>query len=181
MATQHPPSGIEHALLGLLLEGPAHAYELHRRVSRPDALGCVWRLKQSHLYALLTTLEEAGYLTATLQPQGGRPPRKLLELTDSGRDAFSRWLESPVHHGRDVRLEFLAKLAFLTHTDPSTFRRVVRLQREASAQWLAQQRAEAAQLAAGPALPWLVARFRVSQLEAIDHWLTDILPAEVTV
>jgi PadR family transcriptional regulator, regulatory protein AphA len=100
------------ALLGLLRAHPCHAYELHHVLQRTEALAIVWHLKQGNLYALLAKLEEAGYVASTLEQHGARPPRKMLRLTERGQEAFVEWLASPVEHGRDFRLEFLAKLYF---------------------------------------------------------------------
>jgi PadR family transcriptional regulator AphA len=69
------PLTIEHALLGLLRRGPMHAYEMHRMLLQSEALGLVWRLKQSQLYALLGRLEEAGYVAGVVEAQPARPPR----------------------------------------------------------------------------------------------------------
>src|SRR5439155_25513658 len=82
-----------------------------------EALGLVWRLKQSQLYALLGRLEEAGYIENTIESQPARPARKIMRLTSSGREAFKRWVASPVEHGRDFRIEFLAKLFFARQED----------------------------------------------------------------
>src|SRR5258706_15088282 len=52
-------TGMEYALLGLIRARPMHAYELSQQLASGEALGRVWRLKQSHLYALLSKLEAA--------------------------------------------------------------------------------------------------------------------------
>ncbi|NJO06579.1 MAG: PadR family transcriptional regulator [Chloroflexaceae bacterium] len=85
-----PPLTIEHALLGLLDEQPLHGYDLYQRLLAPDALGTVWPLKQSQFYALLSKLEQAGYLTITQEQPGGYPPRKMLHLTTQARRRFRR-------------------------------------------------------------------------------------------
>src|SRR5262249_56810551 len=113
MGTSAPSSfGLELALLGLLRARPHHAYELHQELQRNAALGIVWRLKQGHLYALLTRLEEAGYIASTVEMRGTRPPRKMLRLTARGHEAFSQWLQQPVEPGRDLRPEILATPSF---------------------------------------------------------------------
>ncbi len=173
------PLTIEHALLGLLRERPIHAYEIHQILTRPEALGLVWRIKQSLVYAMLDRLEQAGYISASLVPQDSRPPRKLLHLTPSGRAAFERWLTLPVAHGRDFRLEFLAKLYFAREEDPATAARLLMAQRAACQEWLSGLRAQADTLAAERSYDWLVLQFRIGQLEAIVSWL-DTCEATVT-
>jgi PadR family transcriptional regulator AphA len=86
-------------------------------VPRSRPLGHVWRIKQSQLSARLARLEEAGFLASTVETQDTRPPRKVLHLTPVGEAAFKSWLITPVQHGRDFRLDSLAKL-FFANRDP---------------------------------------------------------------
>lgn len=165
------PLTIEHALLGFVQHQPMHAYEIHQMLMRPEALGLVWHLKQSLVYVMLERLEEAGYLSATLEQRGARPPRKRLHLTPSGRAAFERWLVEPVGHGRDLRLEFLAKLYFTSQDDPSVAARLIAGQRAACAAWLADLKAQAATVASLRDYDWLVLQFRIGQIEAAVAWL----------
>jgi hypothetical protein len=79
------PLAMEHALLGFLARRPMHAYEMHQTLMESRELGLIWHLKQSQLYALLTRLEDAGYVTTVTEPQGTRPPRKISRLTDARR------------------------------------------------------------------------------------------------
>lgn len=173
------PLAIEHALLGFLREHPMHAYEIHQTLLRPEALGLVWHLKQSLVYVMLERLEEAGYITSTLEPQNSRPPRKILHLTPSGRAAFDRWLVTPVEHGRDFRLEFLAKLYFANQDDPAVVARLLTAQRAACQEWLGELRAQADAVTGEHHYDWLVVQFRIGQLEAILSWL-DTCEATVT-
>ena len=165
------PLSIEHALLGFLREYPMHAYEIHQTLLRPEALGLVWHLKQSLVYVMLERLEDAGYITSTLEPQNSRPPRKLLHMTPSGRAAFDRWLMLPVEHGRDFRLEFLAKLYFASQDDPAVVTRLLTAQRAACQEWLGELRAQAGASAAEHDYDWLVLQFRIGQIDAILSWL----------
>jgi DNA-binding PadR family transcriptional regulator len=165
------PLATEHALLGLLRQEPMHPYEMHQQLQQAKALGLVWRLKQSHLYALLSRLEEAGYIESTLEVQGSRPPRKIMRLTPSGALAFETWLVTPVEHGRDFRLEFLAKLYFAGQEGPAAIAKLIEAQQQACATWLADLRAQADQLGDRSAYEWLVLQFRIGQIEAIVNWL----------
>jgi len=173
------PLTIEHALLGFLREHPMHAYEIHQTLMRPAALGLVWHLKQSLVYVMLERLEEAGYITTTLEPQQARPPRKLLHLTPSGRSAFARWLVTPVEHGRDFRLEFLAKLYFANQNDSTVVATLLNTQRAACQKWLGDLGAQADLLVGERDYDWLVLQFRIGQIDAILSWL-DTCEATVT-
>src|SRR5579859_3764842 len=137
------PLTIEHALLGFLRQRPMHAYEIHQTLMRAEALGLVWHLKQSLVYVMLERLEAEGYVTSSIEPQGSRPPRKILQLTASGHAAFRRWLLTPVEHGRDFRLEFLAKLYFASQDDPLSAAMLIADQQTACRDWLVDLRGQA--------------------------------------
>jgi DNA-binding PadR family transcriptional regulator len=170
------PLTIEHALLGFLRQQPMHAYEIHQTLLRAEALGLVWHIKQSLVYVMLERLEAEGYVTTSLEPQGSRPPRKILHLTLAGQQAFERWLVAPVAHGRDFRLEFLAKLYFAGHDDPASAAILIAAQMLACQEWLVDLRAQADALEAARGYDWLVMQFRIGQIEAILAWL-DICAA----
>ena len=165
------PLTIEHALLGFLRLRPMHAYEIHQTLLRAEALGLVWHLKQSLVYVMLERLEAEGYVTATLEPQGSRPPRKILHLTAAGRQAFENWLIAPVAHGRDFRLEFLAKLYFASQDQPSTAGILIVQQQAACRAWLNDLRVQAARLEGARPYDWLVLQFRIGQIESTLAWL----------
>ncbi|MCG3207060.1 MAG: hypothetical protein FOGNACKC_00660 [Anaerolineae bacterium] len=162
---------IEYALLGLLYQQPRHGYEIYQELLAEDGLSLVWRLKQSHLYALLAKLEQQNYVTATLEPQDSRPPRKILQLTPAGREAFLSWLRTPVPQGRQMRQEFLAKLYFAHRLEPTTSATLIDKQRDICADWLASLQNQADMLATERPFEWLVYQFRIGQIEAMIHWL----------
>lgn len=166
--------GIEYALLGFVYERPIHGYELYQQLSAPAGLWQVWRLKQSHLYALLARLVEQGYLTATVQVQETRPSRKVYTLSDEGRAAFWRWLHDPVAHGRQMRFEFLAKLYWAQRQAPEVALVLIDKQHEACQSWLAALRLDTDAESGEQGLhyfPYVVQQFRVSQVESFLLWL----------
>ncbi len=175
------PLTIEHALLGFLRQQPMHAYEIHQTLMRNEALGLVWHLKQSLVYVMLERLEAEGYITTSLEPQGSRPPRKILHLTPEGQATFARWLVTPVAHGRDFRLEFLAKLYFASQDDPASAATLIATQQVACRDWLVELRAQAEALSDARDYDWLVLQFRIGQIEAILAWLdicaVNVIPA----
>jgi len=162
---------IEHALLGFLYHQPRHGYEIYQQLRTDDGLGLVWRLKQSQLYALLTKLEQQAYITATLEPQDTRPPRKMLQLTAAGRDAFLNWLRTPVPQGRKIRLEFMAKLYFARRLEPAGAATLIDGQRDICRAWLASLQAQAEALSQERPFEWLVYQFRMGQIKAMINWL----------
>jgi len=97
-------------LLGLLLGKPAHGYDLARRFAAGSALGDVIYLGPSHLYSLLARLERDGFVSGEVQDGGSLPQRRVYRLTDAGREVVERWIEEPVSHPRDMRIDFPLKL-----------------------------------------------------------------------
>lgn len=170
------PLTIEHALLGFLRQQPMHAYEIHQTLMLNEALGLVWHLKQSLVYVMLERLETEGFIKASLEPQGSRPPRKILRLTPAGQAAFGQWLVAPVAHGRDFRIEFLAKLYFASQEASPSAATLIATQQVACRAWLVDLRAQADALADARNYDWLVLQFRIGQIEAILAWL-EICPA----
>ncbi len=162
------PLTIEHALLGFVRQQPAHGYEIHQHMLATEALGLVWNIKQSLLYALLARLEGEGYLAADLELQGGKPPRKVFRLTEGGATVFGEWVTSAVEHGRDFRLEFLAKLYF-AHREGAAATLIAN-QRWRTGTLITRLR-EQAHAAAPDSYDWLVLQFRIGQLEAAYNWL----------
>jgi DNA-binding PadR family transcriptional regulator len=176
------PLSTEFALLGFLRQQPMYGYEIHQQLSRATGLGLVWRLKQSQLYALLAKLEREGYVATTIEYQDARPPRKMFELTESGRQAFQDWVQRPVQQGRKLRLDFLAKLYFAQLEGPEVATRLIEQQRMACRDLLRQQAEETEALRHGQPYDWLVHKFRLGQIEAMLAWLDtcqEALPVTV--
>jgi len=94
----------EHAMLGLVLLGPRHGYEIAAHFGPEGDLGIVCQLPMSLLYAQLKRLESLGYLEGTTEFQANRPPRRVYRLTPEGEAEFWRWLDQPVARIREIRM-----------------------------------------------------------------------------
>jgi DNA-binding PadR family transcriptional regulator len=162
---------IEHTLLGFLRKQPLHAYEMYQQLQVAQTLGLVWHLKQAHLYAMIDRLEAEQLVAAEIVPQEARPAKRLLHLTDAGRAAFAQWLRTPVEHGRDLRIEFLAKLFWAQQDGPAATQQLIDDQRAACEGWLRELQTEAAALDAQQPYAALVLQFRIGQTEAMLRWL----------
>src|SRR5579871_365439 len=99
-----------YVLLGLLLDGPRHGYDLARSFAPSTPLGEVVHLGASHLYALLGRLERDGLVAGQRQDDGVHPPRRVYRVTPSGRAAVLGWVDLPVERPRDLLLDFPLKL-----------------------------------------------------------------------
>lgn len=164
------PLSLEHALLGFLRPRPLHGYEILRRMDDPAGLGLVWTLKPSHLYSLLARLADEGYILSRREQQESRPTRKVFELTRSGEAMYWDWVQSPVARGRELRLDFLAKLFFARREGATIVDRLVERQKAALEDWLAAQRSHLVE-SGGRDFEWQVHQFRAGQIEAMLAWL----------
>jgi PadR family transcriptional regulator AphA len=159
---------MEQVLLGLLMEGPMHGYDLHRRVEKE--LGRIWRMGISNIYGALKRLEQAGQVESTLNPQENRPPRKVYHITPAGRKSFLAWVRQPVPTMRAMRVEFPAKLYFVRALGLEGARELIAAQETVCRERVERLERSAAQC--GPHdLDRLIFDFRRRQVEAILEWL----------
>jgi DNA-binding PadR family transcriptional regulator len=108
-------SYIEVLILRHLSRTPAHGYELRKRVEATT--GVV--LHNNSLYPALRRFEEAGAVTKTAQPQEGRPPRHVYQITGVGRDLLHDMLaDLPVSQAEDDN-EFLSRLGQFALLEPA--------------------------------------------------------------
>ena len=167
------PLSYEYALLGFLSNRPMHAYEIHQRLRKASGLRLIWTVKQGQLYALLARLEDEGYIASTLEPQEGRPPRKMLSLTCEGEVAFARWMVEPVQRPRQFRQEFLAKLFFASKAGAATLCTLLECQRDASRLLLDDLQRQVDAVPHDRPYERQVYRLRAVQTEAHLRWLDE--------
>jgi DNA-binding PadR family transcriptional regulator len=83
----HFPTSGDVALLGLLAEGPMHAWEITRQVEHREMR--TWTdLGRSTVYKQLRSLEERGFVASAETVVAGRA-RRTYRLTDAGRTALA--------------------------------------------------------------------------------------------
>ncbi len=97
---------LDFAILGLLMEGPRHGYELKHALGE---LG-FWKVSFGSLDPARRRLEKRGAIEAT----GGTGRRKAYRMTDLGRTTFDELLAADPDAGETERA-FQVRLAFLAH------------------------------------------------------------------
>src|ERR1700684_3453945 len=108
-------SYVEILILRRLRGGPAHGYELRKRVEQTTG----FVLHNNSLYPALKRFEEAGAVTKTAEPQPGRPPRLVYTLTEVGQELLHDMLaELPPDQAADLN-EFLARLGQFSLLNPA--------------------------------------------------------------
>lgn len=160
----------EPALLGFLLDGPLHGYDLYKQVHQQ--LGVVWTLGMSQMYAIFNSYAAQGWLRTHTQAQGARPSKKVLELTPAGHRAFDAWLDQPARGLREFRIDFFLRLYFARAAGVAAAKRLIARQISASQKELEALRArEIAAKDGEDDLNRLARSFRIQQLTTILKWL----------
>lgn len=160
----------EYPILGVLYRGPIHGYDICRVLG--DGIGSIWRLGKSQVYALLMRLEREGLVIHERVGQDNLPAKNIFSLTEQGADVFGQWLNLPVLHVRDMRLEFLTKLWFARQVDLQMEKKLIEAQ-------LAMCREKAGALeklkrSRRNEIDGLSAGFRLNMVQAAISWLEDI-------
>jgi PadR family transcriptional regulator AphA len=104
-------------VLGLVAEQPRHGFAVARELAPSASLGRVWTVHRPLVYRALQHLTAAGLLESVRTERGLQgPERTVLRATRIGRARLRRWLEEPVDHFRDVRVELLVKFTLLARS-----------------------------------------------------------------
>lgn len=172
MSRTQLPLSVEYILMGLLAGRPMHGYDLYKKTRSLEALRMLWKIKQSHLYALLDRLEMDGMLCSELLPGEARPTRRY-QLTEAGCRVLDAWIATPVEHARDIRQDFLARLYFAAQSGPGQAAALIEKQADACRNWQKNLEEQAQNLPPGSSYEKQIVRFRLSQVCSILAWLED--------
>lgn len=113
----------EWVVLALLTERQIHGFALARELEADSDLGRILTVHRPLVYRALDRLVGDGLAEPhQVEPGDAGPQRTLHRATRRGRRAVGRWLDRPVAHVRDLRMEFLLKLRLNQRhdRDPST-------------------------------------------------------------
>lgn len=124
---------LNHTLLGLLSFKSMTGYQLKQLFE--SSINHFWNAHMSQIYRELGSMEERGWVTFVIEPQEGKPDKKVYSITQEGMNVFKRWLRDfPEDMEETVRNEFLARIFFASHIDlpdlAYELRRFVRKQQE---------------------------------------------------
>jgi PadR family transcriptional regulator, regulatory protein AphA len=161
----------EYPILGILFQGPIHGYDICRVLG--DGIGSIWRLGKSQVYALLMRLERQGLVIHERVGQDNLPAKNIFSLTEQGEDVFNQWVDQPIPHMRDMRLEFLTKLWFARQIGSEMETSLIDAQLD-----VCREKAEGLKKLKGACrteIEALSADFRLDTVEATISWLERLL------
>lgn len=119
-AERRPLSTTEYAVLGVLADQPSHGFALAKTLGPRGAVGRVFTVHRPLVYRALGRLVAAELAEPMHAEKGDAGPQRVIHrVTPEGRRQLRRWLEQPVGHVRDMRVEFLLKLALLQRSGGS--------------------------------------------------------------
>jgi DNA-binding PadR family transcriptional regulator len=101
----------EAVCLTLVAHEPTHGWSIVKALAADGEIGRIWSLSRPLTYRALTALADAGLIEPQGSEPGGGPPRTIWRATAKGKRASRAWLRRPVEHPRDMRTEFLLKVA----------------------------------------------------------------------
>ncbi len=87
---------LPHVILTVLNHRDATGYDITKEFS--GAIGHVWKASHQQVYRELNKLAELGAVNYRLEPQDGKPDRKVYSITEIGKQNLYQWyLLSPKH------------------------------------------------------------------------------------
>lgn len=104
---------LELPILGFLCEQPLHGYELKARIKALN--GHVRPVSDGALYPAIARLVTAGKLEQHTEPGTIAAPRRVLSLTEKGRETLLERLRHPKDVEITDHVRFNTLLAFLRH------------------------------------------------------------------
>lgn len=163
----------EFALLGFLIAGQSHGYDLHQKFI--SELGHVWHLSQSQAYAILKRLENRGDVSAHVVEQEKLPARQVLRITAQGRRRFFEWLEMGIGtNARSIRLEFLTRLYFTQLHRPENTSQIYQAQLAEIETRVEKLESMLENLPPDQSFNRLSLDLRLQQMRLIQNWIVDI-------
>ncbi len=107
-------SQVELVVLGLLMEGERHGYDLVREMDE-RGLRRWTHVSKIAVYKALARLEERGCLTSWTERPGSAPEKRVYAVTSQGEERLRDLLFSLCSSRDYLRLDICAGLAFLRH------------------------------------------------------------------
>jgi DNA-binding PadR family transcriptional regulator len=84
---------LSHAILATLSNACYSGYDISKQFA--GSVGFFWYATQQQIYRELSKLEEQGYLSAEVIRQDNRPDKRMLSITEAGKEYLREWIIQP--------------------------------------------------------------------------------------
>jgi DNA-binding PadR family transcriptional regulator len=160
-----------YAILGLLLRGPSHGYELAARFG--ELLGPGWAIDRGQVYDMLRTLKSKGWVEPLNSPETTQDSQSY-RITPEGERAFVDWLAKPLHRSRPHRAGLHLKLTLAGTQDAHHLLKDIDIEKQACVSRLNAYTVENA-----CPLPANASEWETLAREAVDEDVTTQLHAKL--
>ena len=134
---------LKYILLGLLDYRPMSGYDLENWIS--VSAGNFWHAKLSQIYTTLKSLEASEHVISHIEPQEGRPDRRVYQMTHIGQADLRAWLHEPITDLATKKDSLLVKIFFQSPQEKQMLLTQLRLQITLHQQKLAEYRQQTPQ------------------------------------
>lgn len=160
-----------YAILGLLLQGPSHGYELATRFG--ELFGPGWTINRGQVSEILHNLESKDWVESLGPPETPRGSQRY-RIMPIGEHAFVKWISKPDSHARPHRTTLYLKLVLAGPQNAHHLLEAIDAQKQACIDQLSAYTTESACLPPANASEWeTLAR------EMIDEDVTTRLDGEL--
>ena len=164
---------VEIFALSILRAGPAHGYELKRRVQRPSLAS----LSNNSLYPMLRRFENEGLVTRTTEAQEGKPARNVYSITDAGRERLRTLLWTLPPELATNEEEFLVRVSFFPEIPEDNQRAIIAAREAVLAASRAKINSLIAEMSPSPKSEWrgtVVMNHMLERIDAERTWIASI-------
>jgi DNA-binding PadR family transcriptional regulator len=170
---------LEHAILGFLVEQPAHGYSIKKHLF--ESFSRDVGINDGQLYPALARLESRGWIRKRVVAQRRSPPKHLWRVTAAGQREFRRWLlasEPEPDAGFDFlwRQGFLQRCAFFRHLEAREVEAHARRELEGATRKLGELERLSARLQTQDADPYrrLLVEYGIRYQRMRRDWLDEL-------
>ncbi|MFD2444898.1 PadR family transcriptional regulator [Bacillus sp. CGMCC 1.16607] len=104
---------LQDVILGFLCEKPMTGYEIKQQME--NSVGFFLDASFGGIYPALRKLEKEGFVDKQIIPQEGKPNKNLFVITESGKEVFQDYLNSPLNP-TTIKSDILTRLFFAQFT-----------------------------------------------------------------
>lgn len=115
-------------ILGQLLSGPKHGYEIKKNIQ--EALGEEFEINNNLLYPALRRFLEMGAISKEIVKSKGKPDRHVYFLTDMGEDIFIEMIRDFPNKLAANQSEFLVRVALFDRLESGMRQEVLQRRQE---------------------------------------------------